>query len=96
MNLAGIHFDNGLDTEISDIEVISCVSDKYAGADITGIFSYATDYRTMDTTSSDGWRLRQTVKCKIFELNQEGLFMNFIIYSQGHREGWRKRHAQLQ
>ena len=64
MNLCGIHFDNGLETEISDIEVISCVSDKYAGADVSGIFSYATDFRTMDTTSSSGWRLRQTVNCE--------------------------------
>lgn len=58
--LGGIKISNDLNEDISDIEIISVMTDKS-----TSVWSYSTDYRTVDTTASnktDGnWTSREII-----------------------------------
>eukprot|EP00092_Neocalanus_flemingeri_P077685 GFUD01096519.1.p1 GENE.GFUD01096519.1~~GFUD01096519.1.p1 ORF type:complete len:161 (-),score=37.37 GFUD01096519.1:223-705(-) len=57
--LSGINISNDLDEEISEIQVTSVISNKYAGVESPGFgwlatgWNYATDLRYVDTTVSD-------------------------------------------
>eukprot|EP00092_Neocalanus_flemingeri_P089923 GFUD01113873.1.p1 GENE.GFUD01113873.1~~GFUD01113873.1.p1 ORF type:complete len:165 (+),score=30.27 GFUD01113873.1:62-556(+) len=57
--LLGINISNDLDEEISEIQITSVISNKYAGNESPGFgwlatgWNYATDLRYVDTTVSD-------------------------------------------